>query len=158
MHRVVVTGLGVVSPLGCGVETNWRRLIAGEHGFRRIDTFETDDLACQIAAIIPRGETASGAFNPDDWFDPKEQRKVDDFIIYGVSAATQALKDANWVADTPEKQENTGVLIGSGIGGLGGIYETSVTLKKRARGAIAFLRLRPHYQSCCGLCIDPSRT
>jgi len=131
MHRVVVTGLGVVSPLGCGVETNWRRLIAGEHGFRRIDTFETDDLACQIAAIIPRGDTASGAFNPDDWFDPKEQRKVDDFIIYGVSAATQALKDANWVADTPEKQEGTGVLIGSGIGGLGGIYETSVTLKEK---------------------------
>ena len=131
MHRVVVTGLGVVSPLGCGVETNWRRLSAGEHGFRRIDTFETADLACQIAAMIPRGDSATGAFNPDDWFDPKEQRKVDDFIIYGVSAATQALKDAQWIADTAEKQEATGVLIGSGIGGLGGIYETSVTLKDK---------------------------
>ena len=131
MRRVVVTGLGVVSPLGCGVETNWRRLIAGEHGFRRIDMFEVDDLACQIAAIIPRGDGSNGTFNPDDWFDPKEQRKVDDFIIYGVCAATQALKDANWVADTPEKQETTGVLIGSGIGGLGGIYETSVTLKEK---------------------------
>lgn len=131
MRRVVVTGLGVVSPLGCGVETNWRRLYAGEHGFRRIDMFEVDDLACQIAAIVPRGDGANGSFNPDDWFDPKEQRKVDDFIIYGVCAATQALKDANWTADTPEKQETTGVLIGSGIGGLGGIYETSVTLLQK---------------------------
>jgi 3-oxoacyl-[acyl-carrier-protein] synthase II len=93
--------------------------------------FEVDDLACQIAAIVPRGDGADGTFNPDDWFDPKEQRKVDDFIIYGVCAATQALKDANWVADTPEKQETTGVLIGSGIGGLGGIYETSVTLREK---------------------------
>ena len=131
MRRVVVTGLGVVSPLGCGVETNWRRLIAGEHGFRRIDTFETSDLACQVAAMIPRGDGSNGTFNPDDWFDPKEQRKVDDFITYGVSAATQALNDAGWKADTPEKQESTGVLIGSGIGGLGGIYETSVTLLEK---------------------------
>ena len=131
MRRVVVTGLGVVSPLGCGVETNWRRLIAGEHGFKRIDTFEVDDLACQIAAVVPRGDGSNGSFNPDDWFDPKEQRKVDDFIVYGVSAATQALNDAGWVADTPEKQEETGVLIGSGIGGLGGIYETSITLKEK---------------------------
>jgi len=131
MRRVVVTGLGVVSPLGCGVETNWRRLIAGEHGFRRIDMFEVDDLACQIAAIIPRGDGTGGTFNPDDWFDPKEQRKVDDFIIYGTSAATQALADAGWKPSTPEEQEATGVLIGSGIGGLGGIYETSITLKEK---------------------------
>ncbi len=131
MRRVVVTGLGVVSPLGCGVETNWRRLVAGECGFKRIDTFEVSDLACQIAAVVPRGDGSEGSFNPDDWFDPKEQRKVDDFIIYGASAATQALKDAGWVADTPEKQESTGVLIGSGIGGLGGIYETSVTLREK---------------------------
>jgi len=131
MRRVVITGLGVVSPLGCGVETNWRRLVAGEHGFRRIDTFETGDLACQIAAMIPRGDGSDGTFDPDAWFDPKEQRKVDDFIIYGAAAATQALADANWKADTPEKQEATGVLIGSGIGGLGGIYETSITLKEK---------------------------
>jgi 3-oxoacyl-[acyl-carrier-protein] synthase II len=131
MRRVVVTGLGVVSPLGCGVETNWRRLIAGEHGFRRIDTFEVDDLPCQIAAVVPRGDGANGSFNADDWFDPKEQRKVDDFIVYGAAAATQALADAGWKADTPEKQEATGVLIGSGIGGLGGIYETSLTLKEK---------------------------
>jgi 3-oxoacyl-[acyl-carrier-protein] synthase II len=131
MRRVVVTGLGIVSPLGCGVEPNWRRLIAGEGGFRRIETFEVSDLACQIAAVVPRNGAVEGAFRPDDWFDPKEQRKVDDFIIYGVCAATQALGDAGWTADTPEKQESTGVLIGSGIGGLGGIYETSVTLKEK---------------------------
>ncbi len=131
MRRVVVTGLGLVTPLGCGVETNWRRLISGECGFKRIDTFEVDDLACQIAAIVPREPGAEGSFNPDDWFEPKEQRKVDDFIIYAASAATQALADAGWKADTAEKQETTGVLIGSGIGGLGGIYETSVTLLQK---------------------------
>jgi 3-oxoacyl-[acyl-carrier-protein] synthase II len=131
MRRVVVTGLGVVSPLGCGVEVNWRRLIAGECGFKRIDTFEVDDLACQVAAMIPRDPSIEGAFNPDDWFEPKEQRKVDDFIVYGAAAATQALADAGWKADTAEKQESTGVLIGSGIGGLGGIYETSITLKEK---------------------------
>jgi len=131
MRRVVVTGLGLVTPLGCGVETNWRRLIAGECGFKRIDTFKVDDLACQIAAVVPREQGAEGSFNPDDWFEPKEQRKVDDFIIYGAATATQALADADWKADTSEKQETTGVLIGSGIGGLGGIYETSVTLLQK---------------------------
>ncbi|PWB84110.1 MAG: beta-ketoacyl-[acyl-carrier-protein] synthase II [Methylocystaceae bacterium] len=131
MRRVVVTGLGIVSPLGCGVDANWRRLIAGEHGFRRIDTFEASDLPCQIAGIVPRGDGSNGTFDADAWLDPKEQRKVDDFIIYGVSAATQALADAGWKADTPEKQNATGVLIGSGIGGLGGIYETSITLKEK---------------------------
>ncbi|MBU3888415.1 beta-ketoacyl-ACP synthase II [Methylosinus sporium] len=131
MRRVVVTGLGIVSPLGCGVDVNWRRLIAGEHGFRRIDTFEASDLPCQIAGFVPRGDGTNGTFDPDAWFEPKEQRKVDDFIIYGVSAATQALADAGWTADTPEKQNSTGVLIGSGIGGLGGIYETSITLKEK---------------------------
>jgi 3-oxoacyl-[acyl-carrier-protein] synthase II len=131
MRRVVVTGLGIVSPLGCGVDANWRRLIAGEHGFRRIDTFEASDLPCQIAGFVPRGDGSDGTFDPDAWFEPKEQRKVDDFIIYAASAATQALADAGWRADTPEKQETTGVMIGSGIGGLGGIYETSVTLKEK---------------------------
>ncbi|HEY8260359.1 MAG TPA: beta-ketoacyl-ACP synthase II [Methylosinus sp.] len=131
MRRVVVTGLGIVSPLGCGVDANWRRLIAGEHGFRRIDTFEASDLPCQIAGFVPRGDGSDGTFDPDAWFEPKEQRKVDDFIIYAASAATQALADAGWRADTPDKQETTGVMIGSGIGGLGGIYETSVTLKEK---------------------------
>jgi 3-oxoacyl-[acyl-carrier-protein] synthase II len=131
MRRVVVTGLGIVSPLGCGVDVNWRRLIAGEHGFRRIDTFEASDLPCQIAGIVPRGDGSNGSFDADAWFEPKEQRKVDDFIVFAASAATQALADAGWKADSPEKQESTGVLIGSGIGGLGGIYETSVILKEK---------------------------
>jgi len=131
MRRVVVTGLGLVTPLGCGVDTNWRRLIAGDCGFKRIDAFKVDDLACQIAAVVPRESGVEGSFNPDEWFEPKEQRKVDDFIIYGAAAATQALADAGWKADTPQKQETTGVLIGSGIGGLGGIYETSVTLLEK---------------------------
>ncbi len=130
-RRIVVTGLGIVSPLGCGVEHNWTRLIAGENGFGRIQGFEIDDLPCQIAAQIPRGDGTGGTFNPDQWMEPKEQRKVDDFIIFAVSAATQALADAGWKPSTPDEQAMTGVMFGSGIGGLGGIYETSITLKER---------------------------
>jgi 3-oxoacyl-[acyl-carrier-protein] synthase II len=128
MRRVVVTGLGMVSPLACGVEQSWQRLIAGQSGAGPIVGFETSDLPCKIAMQVPRGAGADGTFNPDDWMEPKEQRKVDDYILYAVSAATQALADANWKPETYEDQINTGVLIGSGVGGLGGIYETSVTL------------------------------
>ncbi len=128
MRRVVVTGLGMVSPLACGVEQSWQRLIAGQSGAGPIVGFETSDLACKIAMQVPRGAGADGTFNPDDWMDPKDQRKVDDYILYAVAAATQALADANWKPETYEDQINTGVLIGSGVGGLGGIYETSVTL------------------------------
>ena len=130
-RRVVVTGLGMVSGLGCGVEHNWARLIAGENGFSRIQGFEIDDLACQIAAQVPRGDGAHGTFNADDWMEPKEQRKVDDFILFGICAATQALADAGWKPVSPEDQARTGVMLGSGIGGLDGIYETSITLKER---------------------------
>ncbi len=123
-------------------------MIAGECGFERIDTFEVADLACQIAAVVPRGDGADGAFNPDDWFDPKEQRKVDDFIIFGACAATQALTDAGWKADTAEKQETTGVLIGSGIGGLGGIYETVDHAEGEGPAPrVALLHFRPDHQS-----------
>ena len=102
MRRVVVTGLGMVSPLACGVEQTWKRLIAGESGAGRIEGFEASDLACQIAMQVPRRD-APDAFNPDDWMEPKEQRKVDDFIIFGVAAAAQALKDADWapIPSTP---------------------------------------------------------
>jgi 3-oxoacyl-[acyl-carrier-protein] synthase II len=131
MRRVVVTGLGLVSPLGCGVETNWKRLIAGESGARKITEFEVSDLACQIACTIPRGPYSEGAFNADEWMEPKEQRKVDDFIIYAVAAAQQALDDAGWHPETAEDQETSGVLIGSGIGGLKGIEETSLLLAAR---------------------------
>jgi 3-oxoacyl-[acyl-carrier-protein] synthase II len=130
MRRVVVTGLGMVSPLGCGVEATWRRLIAGESGAARVENFDVSDLPCQIAAQAPRGG-APDAFNPDDWMDPKEQRRVDDFIIFAMSAATQALRDAGWGPKTYEEEIETGVLIGSGIGGLGGIYDASITLHEK---------------------------
>jgi len=130
-RRVVITGLGLVTPLGCGVEASWQRLIAGESGARRVEEFEVSDLSCQVACFIPRGPLSEGKFNPDDWMEPKEQRKVDDFIIYGMAAATQALEDARWRADTAHKQERTGVLIGAGIGGLNGIAETSILLKEK---------------------------
>jgi 3-oxoacyl-[acyl-carrier-protein] synthase II len=131
MRRVVITGLGLVTPLGCGVETSWLRLLEGASGARRIAEFPADDLACQIACFVPRGAQSEGKFDPDDWMEVKEQRKVDDFIIYAMGAAEMALRDAGWKADTPEKQERTGVLVGSGIGGLSGIAETSLLLKEK---------------------------
>ncbi|MBA5776817.1 beta-ketoacyl-ACP synthase II [Stappia sp. F7233] len=131
MRRVVVTGMGMVTPLGCGVETTWKRILEGESGARRIDTFETSDLACQIAAMIPRGDGSNGTFNPDDWMDPKEQRKVDDFIIYSMAAADQALADAGWKPESYEDQARSGVLIGSGIGGLQGIESASMILAEK---------------------------
>jgi 3-oxoacyl-[acyl-carrier-protein] synthase II len=131
MRRVVITGLGLVTPLGCGVEASWSNLLEGKSGARRIEEFPVDDLSCQIACFVPRGSLSEGKFNPDDWMEPKEQRKVDDFIIYAMGAADQALADSGWKADTQDKQERTGVLIGSGIGGLSGIADTSLLLKEK---------------------------
>ena len=96
MRRVVVTGLGMVTPLGCGVEPTWQRLLAGESGIKRIEKFDVSDIACKIAGQVPRGDGCRRHFNPDEWMEPKEQRKVDDFIIYAMCAATQALNDADW--------------------------------------------------------------
>jgi 3-oxoacyl-[acyl-carrier-protein] synthase II len=131
MRRVVVTGLGMVSPLGCGVEVTWKRLLEGRSGAKKIDTFEVSDLRCQIAHVIPVGDGSDGTFNRDQWMEPKESRKVDDFILYGVTAATQALEDSGWKPAKTEDQERTGVLIGSGIGGIEGIAETAITLKEK---------------------------
>ena len=131
MRRVVVTGLGMVTPLGCGVEASWSNLLAGKSGAVRIADFPVDDLACQIACQIPRGSKADGKFNPDDWMEPKESRKVDEFIVFAMAAADQALDDAGWHPQTREDQIVTGVLIGSGIGGIGGIYDASITLRDR---------------------------
>ncbi|CAA0088953.1 3-oxoacyl-[acyl-carrier-protein] synthase 2 [Starkeya nomas] len=131
MRRVVVTGLGMVTPLGCGVDTTWERILESKSGARRIDTFEVSDLPCQIACSVPRGDGSDGTFNPDQWMEPKEQRKVDDFIVYAMAAATQALDDARWHPSTYEEQITSGVLIGSGIGGLQGIAETSLLLQER---------------------------
>jgi 3-oxoacyl-[acyl-carrier-protein] synthase II len=131
LRRVVVTGLGLVSPVGCGVEAGWANLLAGQSGARRITEFPVDDMTAQIACFVPRGPTSEGKFNADDWMEPKEQRKVDDFIIYAVAAADQALADSGYKAETTEQQERTGVLIGSGIGGLSGIADTSILLKEK---------------------------
>jgi 3-oxoacyl-[acyl-carrier-protein] synthase II len=130
MKRVVITGLGMVTPMACGVEATWRRLLAGDSAAARVENFDVSDLPCQIAAQVPR-DNKPDAFDPDDWMDPKERRRVDDFIVYGMSAATQALRDADWAPEAYEEQIETGVLIGSGIGGLGGIYDASITLHEK---------------------------
>ena len=131
MKRIVVTGLGLVTPLACGVEASWRRLLDSASGARRVESFDVSDLPCQVACQVHEGEGSEGTWIPDDWMEAKERRKVDDFIVYGMAAATQALRDAGWAPRTPEEQNTTGVMIGSGIGGLGGIYETSIVLKER---------------------------
>jgi 3-oxoacyl-[acyl-carrier-protein] synthase II len=131
MRRVVVTGLGLVTPLACGVEETWSRLIAGQSGASLITKFRTDDLPTKIACQVPRGDGSDGSFNPDQWVDAKEQRRMDDFIIYGLAAATQAVRDSGWAPATDEDRYRTGVLIGSGIGGLTGIEEASILVHER---------------------------
>jgi 3-oxoacyl-[acyl-carrier-protein] synthase II len=131
MRRVVVTGLGMVTPLGCGVEITWKRLTEGLSGASKIEAFEVSDLPCKIACQIPRGDGSDGTFDPNQWMDPKDQRKVDPFIVYAVAAARQALTDANWHPSAHEDQISSGVLIGSGIGGIGGIYDASITLVEK---------------------------
>ncbi len=131
MRRVVVTGLGLVTPLASDVEGTWSRLVAGQSGARRITKFQTDDLATRIACEVPRGDGTNGTFNPDAWMEPKEQRKVDQFIIYGLAAAQQAVTDSGWKPKTEEERERTGVLIGSGIGGLEGIAEATLLMAEK---------------------------
>jgi 3-oxoacyl-[acyl-carrier-protein] synthase II len=121
----------MVTPLGCGVEPSWKNLLAGRNGASRVETFDVSDIACKIACFIPLGDGSDGTFDPDQWMEPKEQRKVDPFIVYAMAAATQALDDAGWHPSIYEDQCASGVLIGSGIGGLGGIYDASVTLLER---------------------------
>ncbi len=131
MRRVVVTGFGLVTPLGVGTESVWKKLLDGQSGIRSIQNFDVSDLPAKIAGQVPRGETASGAFNADDWVPPKEQRKMDEFIIYALAAAEQAVTDAEWKPQDPEEKERTGVMIGSGIGGLPGITEGALTLHEK---------------------------
>src|SRR6476660_2629199 len=123
--------MGMVTPLGCGVEHTWARLVAGESGAKAIDTFDVSDIPCKIAGVIPRGDGTNGTYNPDQWMEPKEQRKVDHFIIYAMAAAKQAVEDSGWKPTNEEDQWATGVLIGSGIGGVEGIAETSLVLKEK---------------------------
>jgi 3-oxoacyl-[acyl-carrier-protein] synthase II len=131
MRRVVVTGLGMVTPLGCGVEHTWQRLIAGQSGVTHVERFDVSDLPARIAGQVPRGDGSGGTYNPDQWMEPKEQRKVDEFIVFAMCAAKQALDDAGWKPQAYEDQIVTGVLMGAGIGGAGGIADTGVVLKER---------------------------
>lgn len=131
MRRVVVTGIGLVTPFGIGIQNNWTQLIAGKSGIGEIHSFDVSDLPARIAGQVPRGPTADNLFQPDDWVSPKDQRKMDDFILYGLGAAAQAVEDAGWTPTDEEAQNRTGVMIGSGIGGLFGIYETSLTLEQK---------------------------
>ncbi|MEJ1997778.1 MAG: beta-ketoacyl-ACP synthase II [Maritimibacter sp.] len=131
MRRVVVTGLGMVSPLACGVEETWKRLLAGESGAGTITRFDASRVTTNYACEVPRGDGSDGTFNPDEWMAPKEQRKVDDFILYGIAAAAQAVEDAGWTPEDDESLERTGVLIGSGIGGLSSIADTAVMIHER---------------------------
>ena len=131
MRRVVVTGLGMVTPLACGVEQTWQRLLAGASGIKRIEKFDVSDIPCKIAGQVPRGDGSNGTFDPDAWMEPKEQRKVDDFILFAMGAAKQALDDADWHPRQYDDQIVSGVLIGSGIGGVEGIAETALVLRDR---------------------------
>jgi 3-oxoacyl-[acyl-carrier-protein] synthase II len=131
MRRVVVTGLGLVTPLASGVEATWSRLLAGQSGAGPITRFDTANVVTGYACEVPRGDGTDGTFNPDDWMEPKEQRKVDDFILYGMAAAVQAVRDSGWEPKTEEERCRTGVMIGSGIGGLSTIADTAVLIKER---------------------------
>ena len=131
MRRVVITGLGLITPLGCGVEISWSRLLQSRSGAGPITRFKVDDLPARIACDVPRGDGSDGSFNPDQWLDAKEQRRVDDFILYAIAAAQQAIDDSQYRADTPEEQNRAGVLIGSGIGGLDGIEQAAILVHEK---------------------------
>jgi 3-oxoacyl-[acyl-carrier-protein] synthase II len=131
MRRVVVTGLGLVTPLACGVEETWAKLLAGESGARRITKFETGDLPTKIACDVPLGDGTAGTFNADQWVDSKEQRRIDDFILFGLAAAQQAVTDSGWEPKTEEDRNRTGTMIGSGIGGLPGIEDAAILVHEK---------------------------
>ncbi len=159
MRRVVVTGIGMVTPLGCGVETTWRRLVEGQSGASRIERFDVSDLPCKIACMIPRGDGSDGTYNPDQWMEPKDQRKVDDFIIYAMCAARQATRRSR-IGSRPieEDQAATGTMIGSGIGGIEGISDTAILLHERGPApGLPVLHSRPADQSRLRLCLDRVR-
>ncbi|MDG2313551.1 MAG: beta-ketoacyl-ACP synthase II [Alphaproteobacteria bacterium] len=131
MRRVVVTGLGLVTPLGIGVKNNWDGITSGKSGITAIDSFDVSDLPAKIAGQVPRGSASDSMFDPDLYMSPKEQRRVDDFILYAMGAAVQAVEDSGWAPDNENDRERTGVVIGSGIGGLQTIYEGSTLINER---------------------------
>ncbi|MDP9195955.1 MAG: beta-ketoacyl-ACP synthase II [Pseudomonadota bacterium] len=143
MRRVVVTGMGLVTPLGVGVDHNWTRLVRNESGLRAVESFDVSDIASKVAGQVPRGD-GPGLFNPDTYIPPKDQRKMDEFIHFAIAAAAEAVKDSGWQPSTDHQRERTGVMIGSGIGGLPGIYDGSITLhEKGAR------RMSPFFIPAC---------
>lgn len=140
MRRVVVTGLGMVSPLGDTVDTTWNRLIEGKSGAGPITLFDTETFPCKVACEVPLGDGSDGTFNADTYMQPKDQRRVDNFIVFGVAAAQQAVEDAGWTEPGEEESYRTGVMIGSGIGGLRWIADTAVTLHTRG-----IRKVSPHF-------------
>ena len=131
MRRVVVTGLGLLSPFGVGVDHTWKQILAGRSACRRVTSFEVEDIACKIAHVIPRGDGSDHSFHPESYLEPKELRKIGDFILYGIAAADEALKDSGWEPKSAEDRNATGVMIGSGIGGIDGIADNALLLKER---------------------------
>jgi 3-oxoacyl-[acyl-carrier-protein] synthase II len=136
MRRVVITGIGLVTPLGCGTEMVWAKILAGKSGANRISAFDPTDYACQVACEVPRvdgrgggGPDYVGALDPDQVMSAKDRRRVDDFILYGIAAADEAVRDAGWTPEDLHERERTGVIIGSGIGGLGTIADTAIKLE-----------------------------
>ncbi|MGR3495039.1 beta-ketoacyl-ACP synthase II [Citreimonas sp.] len=130
-RRVVVTGLGLVTPLACGVEESWSRILDGKSGAGTITKFDASHLATTYACEVPYGDGSDGTFNPEDWMDKKERRKVDEFILFGIAAAEQAVRDAGWTPEDEESRERTGVMLGSGIGGLNSIAETALLIRDK---------------------------
>lgn len=136
LRRVVVTGLGLLSPFGVGVETGWQGILSAKSACRKVTTFQTDDLPCKIAHVIPRkgdevGGASEAAFDPEQFLEPKELRKIGDFILYGIAAADEALRDSGWKPETEEDRCATGVMIGSGIGGIDGIADNAILLREK---------------------------
>ncbi|HET9160691.1 MAG TPA: beta-ketoacyl synthase N-terminal-like domain-containing protein, partial [Caulobacteraceae bacterium] len=138
MRRVVITGIGLVTPLGWGTEVTWKNILAGKSGAGRISAFDPADYGCQVACEVPRvdgrgggGPEVEGSFDPDQVMSTRDQRRVDDFILYAMAAADEAVKDAGWTPEDEDERERTGVMIGSGIGGLSTIADTSLELAEK---------------------------
>src|SRR5258706_1569508 len=148
MRRVVVTGIGMVTPLGWGAETTWKAILAGKSGANRISACDPSDYACKVAWEVPRvdgrgggGPDVAGAFDPDEVMSAEEQRRVDDFILYAMAAADEAVRDADWTPQAEDERRRTGVIIGSGIGGLSTIADTAIELNEKGpkRGRPCFI-------------------
>uniref|UniRef100_UPI0037CBE3B4 beta-ketoacyl synthase N-terminal-like domain-containing protein n=1 Tax=Phenylobacterium sp. TaxID=1871053 RepID=UPI0037CBE3B4 len=144
MRRVVVTGIGILSPLGQGTELTWKRLLAGQSGAGRISAFDVTDWACQVACEVPRidgrgggGPDVEGSFDPDQTMSSRDRRRVDDFILYGMAAADEAVRDSGWAPEDDEGRERTGVMLGSGIGGLGTIAETAIEMHEKGHRRVS---------------------